>query len=72
VDAAEDDDIRRRLHRFLAQLQRIAHEVGDVLHLAALVVMGQDDGVSFLFQFEDTLDYGIITAGGHVSLNNVL
>ena len=53
MHAAEDDDVGIGLGRFLAQLQRVAHEVGDVLHLAALVVMGEDNGVPFLFKLQD-------------------
>ncbi len=59
VDAAEDDDIGVSSGGFLAQLQRIADEVGDVLHLAALVVMGEDDGVLLLFKLQDLLFEGL-------------
>jgi hypothetical protein len=68
VDAAEDDNVRLRLHRLLAQLQRIAHEVGDILHLAALVVVDQDDGLSGFFQLQDALFYRFIKVDGHTIL----
>ena len=46
VHAAEDDDVGFRLRGFARQAERVADEVGDVLHLGALVVVRQDDGVA--------------------------
>jgi len=57
MDAAEDNNIGIGPGGFLAQLQRIPDEVRDVLHLAALVVMGEDDGVPCFLKFENSLLY---------------
>ncbi len=46
MDAAECDHVRFGVGRGLGQAQRVAHEIGDVLHLRDLVVVGQDHGVS--------------------------
>jgi len=44
VDAAEHNDIRLDVGCLAGQLQRIAGEVSDVLHLPELVVVCQDNG----------------------------
>ena len=53
VHAAEHDDAVIRFCRGPGELQGIAGDVRDVLHLGPLVVVGQDDGVEVLFQLED-------------------
>ena len=45
MHAAEDDDVGFRLGRFAREPERVADEVGDVLHFGALVVVRQDDRV---------------------------
>ena len=45
MHAAHDEDAGLRLRRPLRQGEAVAHEVGDVLDLARLVVVRQDDGV---------------------------
>ena len=47
---AEDDHLRVRLRGLDAQSQGIADEIGDVLNLGNLVVVGQDDRLAFLLQ----------------------
>src|SRR5690242_1879354 len=43
VDAAEDDDVCRRLRRLAREAQRVTHEIGNVLYFCPLVVMREDD-----------------------------
>ncbi|OQC22831.1 MAG: hypothetical protein BWX70_03011 [Verrucomicrobia bacterium ADurb.Bin070] len=50
VNTAEHNDIRLDVGRLAREFQRIAREVGDVLHLTKLIVVGQDDGVPFSLQ----------------------
>ena len=50
MDAAEDDDVRVGGGGLLRQPERITDEVGDVLHLGALVVVRQDHGVPLVPQ----------------------
>jgi hypothetical protein len=50
VDAREADDVGLRLRRGLRELQRVADEVGDVLDLALLVVVREDDGVALALE----------------------
>jgi hypothetical protein len=49
VHAAEHDDVRVGPGRFLGQAQRVADVVADVLDLAPLVVVPQDDRVELAF-----------------------
>jgi hypothetical protein len=53
MDPAEDD--RRGLEpgRLAAELERIADEIGGVLDLGELIIMGQDDGVLTPLQLAD-------------------
>ena len=53
VDAREDDHLGRRLRRLAGEAERVAHEVGDVLDLGPLVVVGDDDRVPLLGQRPD-------------------
>ena len=53
VDAAEHDHVRLHRGGLARELERVAREVCDVLHLVALVVVGEDDGVAGLFQLRD-------------------
>ena len=46
VHAAEDDDVGVGLGRLARETEGVADEIGDVLHLGALVVVGEDDGVA--------------------------
>jgi len=55
VDAAERDDPLRGGQALARQLERVADEVGQVLDLGLLVVVGQDEGVPLLLQAEDRL-----------------
>jgi hypothetical protein len=50
VDAAKDDHLRVGLRRLDAQLQGVADEIGNVLHLADLVVVGDDHRPAFPLQ----------------------
>ena len=45
VHAAEDDDVGVRLGGLAREAERVADEVGDVLHFGALVVVREDDRV---------------------------
>jgi hypothetical protein len=53
VNAAEDDDLRLGACGFLRQREAVADEISDVLDLALLVVVGEDDRVELLLQRED-------------------
>ena len=48
VDAAEGDHLGAGARRLLGEAERVAHEVGDVLDLGQLVVVGEDDGAALL------------------------
>ena len=50
MHAAHDEEAGLRLRRPLRQGEAVAHEVGDVLDLARLVVVRQDDGVLLFSQ----------------------
>ena len=50
IDAAEDDHVCLDLRGLARQLQRVAGEVGNVLHLRPLVVVREDDGVALRLQ----------------------
>ena len=56
VDAREADDVGLRLRRRLRELERVADEVGDVLDLAVLVVVREEDRVALLLE---ALDLGL-------------
>ena len=45
-----------RFDALMLSFQRVADEVGDILHFGPLVVMRQNDGVAFLFQAGDVRD----------------
>ena len=53
VDAAEGDHLRVGPGGGLAELQAVAYEVGQVLDLGILVVVGEDDGVALGAQAGD-------------------
>jgi hypothetical protein len=53
VHARKADHVGVGLGCGLRELQRIADEVGDVLDLAVLVVVGQQHGVALFFQARD-------------------
>ena len=52
---AEYDHLSTCLGRLLAQFQGIAHEVGDILNLAQLIVVGENNGISLPLQAQDSL-----------------
>ena len=53
VDAAELDHLGVGGGRLPREAERVADEVGDVLELGQLVVVGEDDGVSLLGERAD-------------------
>jgi hypothetical protein len=62
VDAAEGDRLGVRRRSLPREAERVADEVGHVLHLRHLVVVGEDDGVAlarerahFLMQLGDNV-----------------
>ncbi len=61
IHAAENYDFRVCLLRLKAERQRVAYEIGNVLHLRALVVVREDDGVFLLFKARDLFRYRHIT-----------
>ncbi len=56
MHAAEDDDVGVGLGRFAREAERVADEIGDVLHFGALVVVREDDGVAVA---GEALDLGL-------------
>ncbi len=66
MDAAEDDDVGVGLGRFARQAERVADEIGDVLHFGALVVVREDDGVAVA---GEALDLGRQGNVGHGAKN---
>ena len=63
MNAAEDDDVGVGIFRMIGEAERIADVVRDILDIAGLIVMGEDDGVAFLFEGENFLFQ--IECGGH-------
>ena len=59
VHPAEDDDVGRGLGRLLGQAQGIAYEIGHILNLRHLVVVGQDHRVVPALQLQDLPGKGI-------------
>ena len=53
VHAAERDDLGFGARAFAREAERVAHEVGDVLDLGPLVVVGEDDGVARACELAD-------------------
>ncbi len=51
--AAKGDHLRVRLRRLARELERIAHEVRQILNLRLLIIMGEDDRVALLAQSID-------------------
>ena len=47
MDAAEDDRLRVGGGSLVREPERVAHEVGDILHLGHLVVVGEDHRPAF-------------------------
>ena len=56
MHAAEDDAVGRRLLRLKRQTEAVADVIGDVLDLADLVVVRQDDRVALL---REGADFGL-------------
>src|SRR5579864_4929127 len=63
VHPGEADDVPGRFCRRLCELKRVADEVGDVLNLALLIVVGEKDRVAFLLEALD-LAFDIAGADG--------
>jgi hypothetical protein len=61
VDPAEGDDVGVGFFGVVGEAEGIADEVSDFLDFARLVVVGEDDGVPFLFEAED---FGAEVDGG--------
>ena len=55
MDAAKEDDVGVGLRGLIAQAQRVADEIRDVLDLGHLVIVREDDGVALPFQLRDFL-----------------
>ena len=53
VHAAEDDDVGVGLRRLAREAERIADEIGDVLHFGALVVVRENDRVALARELLD-------------------
>ena len=53
VDAGEEDDVGRRLLGRLRELERVAQEVGEVLDVALLVVVREQDRVALALEALD-------------------
>ena len=53
VNPAKDNHVGTRLGGLDAQAERVSHEVGHVLDLFDLVVMGEDDGIPLAFESQD-------------------
>ena len=53
VNTAEDNDVGIRLGGLNAQAKRVSHEVGHVLDLLNLVVMGEDDCIPLAFESQN-------------------
>ena len=56
MHAAEHDDVGLGVPGGLGQLQGVTDEVGEILDLGLLVVVGQDDGVALLAQPLDRVE----------------
>ena len=56
-DSAKNDYTGTGFGSILAQFQRIANEVGYILNLAQLIVMGKDNSISFFLKGQDFLYY---------------
>ncbi len=52
--AAKDDDVGLGSGGLARQIEGIAHEIGKILDLALLIVMGENHGVAFTAQTVDT------------------
>ena len=65
VNAAEHDRLCVGRGGLAGEPERVAHVVGDVLDLGALVVVGEDDGVSFAGERPDLFLQRCEPLGGH-------
>jgi hypothetical protein len=63
VHAREDDQIRLAALGLARELEAVAHEVGDVLDVRFLVIMGQDHGVLGFFEPVDLVEK--VESGGY-------
>ena len=61
MDAAEHDHIMIGLCRGAGKFERIAGDVGDVLDLGPLIIVGQDDGVQVFFELQDLFAEGLMS-----------
>jgi hypothetical protein len=76
MDAAENDHVGVGSRCLLGETERIADEIGDVLHLGELVVVSEDDRVALAAETVDSLreagvDCGLLngTDGEHRALS---
>ena len=70
MDAAEYDHLRARLRRLLRELERIAHEIREVLDLRVLVVVGEDHRVELAAEPFDPIQKSLSL--GHVGHGPIL
>src|SRR5208283_3265333 len=50
---AENYNVCIRIPGFVTETQRIPHEVGKILNFRDLIVMGEDNGITLLFKFQN-------------------
>jgi hypothetical protein len=55
MNTREQDHVGRRLLRLARQLQRVSDEVGEILNLAVLIEVREDDGVPLSLELTDAL-----------------
>jgi hypothetical protein len=68
VDAAEKNDLGVGFRCLIAEPERIADEIGHFLKFSHLIVVGENDGVTFAFQFRDVrrqIQPIVYTCGNH-------
>ena len=53
MNTAKKNDFGVSFRRLLTQPERIADEVGDLLNFPHLIIVREDDGVAFAFEFRD-------------------
>ncbi len=53
MDAAKGDDVRVGFGCLEGEAEGVTHEIGEFLNFALLVIVGEDDSVPLVFEFED-------------------
>src|SRR5271165_3775144 len=53
MHAAEHNNVCIRIPGFVTETQRIPHEVGKILKFRDLIVMGENNGITLLFKFQN-------------------